>query len=88
MDYHGSIEAYYDAKSHIARYQDEKDIVIFPQESADCTRMAKLSAGRKIGVTMHDAPVEIEATKLKGQHNLSNIALAWKACEEIGRAHV
>lgn len=76
LDYHGSLEAYFEAKTRIARFQMETDTVVFNAASPECERIADFSPGKKIGVTSKDAPVTLPEIKLKGLHNLGNIALA------------
>ncbi len=76
LDYHGSLEAYWQAKARIARFQEETDAIVFNAACRDCERLAALSPGRKIGVTMKDSPVVLDEIKLRGVHNLGNIALA------------
>lgn len=76
LDYHGSLEAYWEAKSRIARFQEETDAIVFHAGFPECERIAALSPGRQIGVTNKDAPVMLDEIKLRGVHNLGNIALA------------
>ncbi|MFA5799589.1 MAG: UDP-N-acetylmuramoyl-L-alanine--D-glutamate ligase [Candidatus Peribacteraceae bacterium] len=78
LDYHGSVEAYLEAKKHIARFQKPDDRVFFNGESEECRSIADESKGRKIPFTAKNAPVRIDQTKLLGRHNLSNIASAFK----------
>lgn len=84
LDYHGSMEAYMEAKKHIARFQGPGDIIFFNAASPGAIEIAKEGSGRKIPFTAEDAPVSLDETKLIGMHNLSNIAAAWKVCEELG----
>lgn len=81
LDYHGSLEAYLEAKKHIARFQTEKDIVIFNAEFPEAKDIAAESKGTKIPFTLHDSPVDQQQILLKGQHNLGNITAAWKVCK-------
>ena len=76
LDYHGSLEAYWEAKSRIARFQEETDAIVFNAAFPECERIAALSAGRKLGVTQKDSPVLLDEIRLRGVHNLGNIALA------------
>ncbi len=48
-DYHGSLENYFEAKTHIARYQTTNDVIFFNGDSQDCRRLAKLSPGKQLG---------------------------------------
>ena len=84
LDYHGSLEAYLDAKKHIARFQGPDDVVLFAEGFEGTVEIAKEGEGRKISFSADDAPVTLEETHLIGTHNLSNIAGAFKAAELIG----
>ncbi len=84
LDYHGSIEAYLEAKKRIARFQAEDDAVYFNADSPGAVSIASEGLGRKIPVHADDCPVELSATKLIGEHNRENIALAWRVCEDLG----
>ena len=84
LDYHGSVEAYLDAKCHITRSQGPDDMVFFCAASPGAVRIAQEGEGRKIPFTPEDAPVRLEETQLIGQHNLSNIAGAFLAAQAFG----
>lgn len=84
LDYHGSVEAYLEAKKHITQYQSGKDAVFFNEQSAGAIEIAKEGHGRKIPFSANDSPVKIEETKLLGAHNLSNITAAAKVAQELG----
>jgi UDP-N-acetylmuramoyl-L-alanine---L-glutamate ligase len=75
LDWHGSVEAYREAKANIARFQKADDLTFFAPHNGG-TEIAKESGGRIIPVEPTDSPVFIEETHLIGDHNLSNIALA------------
>lgn len=74
LDYHGSLEAYLDAKKHIARFQTSDDLIFFNGESHGTAEIAKEGQGRKIPYLASDSPVSLEETKLIGRHNLVNLA--------------
>jgi UDP-N-acetylmuramoylalanine--D-glutamate ligase len=84
LDYHGSLEAYWEAKARIARFQTPADTFIFNADFPDVVRIAELSAGTHIGVTKHDCPVRLEEIQLRGTHNLGNIALAAAVADHFG----
>ncbi len=83
LDYHGSLEAYKEAKKHIARFQTASDFVFYNAKSPGAEEIASEGKGQKIGFSDDDAPVKIEETKLIGRHNLSNIAGACKVAEHF-----
>ncbi len=82
LDYHGSLQNYTDAKSTITKYQSKDSVVYFNQSNDLCRSIANLSKGKKIEFSAMNAPLSIEQTKLKGTHNLSNIAAAFKVATE------
>lgn len=84
LDYHGSLEAYKDAKKNITRFQSEEDCVFYPYGSKACEDIARASAGKKYSFRPADSPVAIEDTALLGEHNLSNIAGAFRVARSIG----
>jgi UDP-N-acetylmuramoylalanine--D-glutamate ligase len=86
LDYHGSLEAYLEAKEKIARNQTSQDIVVYNGESKGATTIAQLSPGKKIPFAENDAPVAINETHLIGRHNQSNVAGAWTVVRELGVA--
>lgn len=84
LDYHGSLEAYKDAKANIARHQTADDVVFFAQGYPDLKDMAELSPGMRRCVTMNEAPLALEETALIGAHNLENMALAAAVARHLG----
>ncbi|MDB4978650.1 MAG: UDP-N-acetylmuramoyl-L-alanyl-D-glutamate synthetase [Candidatus Peribacteria bacterium] len=85
LDYHGSLEAYMEAKKHITRFQTPDDIVFYNKDSSGATEIAGQSAGQKIPFSRADAPLHINETRLLGDHNLSNIA---GACAVAKHLHI
>jgi len=93
LDYHASatlgtgltpLEAYLEAKKHIARFQTPQDSVYFCPNFSGCIEIAKEGEGRKIPFSEADSPVTLDEINLIGEHNLSNIAGAYKVCESLG----
>ena len=78
LDYHGSMEAYKDAKANVARFQPKGTAVFYNGLFPDAKVIAKMSQGKKVAFTWEDAPLRIEETHLLGMHNLSNMAAASK----------
>lgn len=76
LDYHGSIDAYRDAKKQITRFQGPDDIVFFNALFPDAAEIAKEGDGTKIPFTPDDSPIAIASTRLIGEHNRGNIAVA------------
>jgi UDP-N-acetylmuramoylalanine--D-glutamate ligase len=84
LDYHGTLEAYLDAKKHIVKEQKENDMVFFNEAASGAIQIAKEGNGRKIPFSADDAPVTIEETHLIGRHNLFNIGAATLVAKELG----
>ncbi len=78
------LENYLEAKKHITRFQTKNDIVFFQADSKEAAEIAGESAGRKIPFSKTDAPVKLDEILLKGEHNLSNIAAAYKVAMHLG----
>lgn len=76
LDYHGSLEAYLEAKKHITKFQRHEDVVFFNATSPDTAEIAKEGDGTKIPFTPEDCPVDMSETRLIGEHNSTNIAAA------------
>lgn len=85
LDYHGSLEAYRNAKANIVRFQAADDVVYFNAD-AHAEDIANESPARKIPYGAADAPVAIGETKLIGAHNLANIAGAFRVATDLGVA--
>lgn len=81
MDYHGTLKAYREAKKNIARFQSSEDHIYY-FDDPDTKAITSESKGTKHSFRGSDAPVRIEETKLKGAHNLENIAAAFLVTTE------
>lgn len=86
LDYHGSLEAYKQAKMQITRFQRGDDVVFYNGRSPEALEIARAGHGRPVPFTAEDAPVPMEETHLLGSHNASNIAAAYKVCTYLGVA--
>src|SRR5581483_5277832 len=84
LDYHGSLEAYMEAKKHITRFQTADDMVFFNASMEGAAEIAKEGAGRKIPFSADECPIDITETKLIGEHNRSNIAAACMVAAALG----
>ncbi len=84
LDYHGSLDAYMDAKKHITRFQGPDHIAFFCAGDPGAAAIAAEGPGRKIPFSADDAPVRLEETHLIGRHNLRNIGAATRVARELG----
>ena len=83
LDYHGSLENYRDAKSAITKLQTSNDVVFYADTEGVRPMIAE-SKAKKIAVTANDAPVRVSETRLIGEHNAGNIALAAAVARHLG----
>jgi UDP-N-acetylmuramoyl-L-alanine---L-glutamate ligase len=84
LDYHGTVEAYWNAKRHIALYQSKNDAIFYNATYPQCAELANASRGERIPFTGEDFPANVHDTKFKGQHNQSNLAAAYKVATYLG----
>ena len=84
LDYHGSLEAYAEAKTHICSSQTADDTVFYYDGSDGAEKIAAASPGHKKGYSAEDSPIAIIDTNLVGVHNLCNIAGAAAVARHIG----
>lgn len=77
QDAHGSLRAYYNAKTSIARHQKKSDAIFYFPGNAVSKKIALLSPAEKIAVDEKKftlfAPGDL---KIKGRHNFKNAVMA------------
>jgi UDP-N-acetylmuramoylalanine--D-glutamate ligase len=78
LNYHKTVEAYFNAKRNIAAFQTPKDVVLYNMQSAECKNMADASPGERIAFSAQDIPLSQSDVQLPGKHNLANMAAAYK----------
>lgn len=85
LDRHGSVEKYWGAKKNIALHQKPEDAIFYSADYPQCKEIADASpATTKVAFTANDFPLPVNQTKLKGEHNRSNLAAALKVAEYCG----
>lgn len=84
LDRHGSVDAYWGAKKNIAAHQTKKDVVIYNAQYDECKEIAYASPGESVPYIPSDFPAPVGSTQLKGEHNLSNLAAAYKVAQYCG----
>lgn len=84
LDYHGSLQAYKDAKMNCTRFQSEEDIVFHYADSDGAKDIAEQSKGTVISYADTDSPIAVQDTRLIGIHNLFNIAAAATVARHLG----
>lgn len=81
LDRHGSVENYWGAKKNIAQHQTQEGVIFYNAAYYECRNIAYASPGESIPYITADFPDSIDSTKLKGEHNLSNLAAAYKVAQ-------
>jgi UDP-N-acetylmuramoylalanine--D-glutamate ligase len=82
LDWHGSMDAYVEAKSNILRFQRADDIAILNDEDPGSMSLAGLTPARVVRFGIQDRrPLEVG---MPGRHNQSNAQAAFAAAYELG----
>lgn len=76
LDHHGTVQNYWNAKKHIALHQTADDAIFYNATYPQCKEIADASPGQRFAFTADDFPLDVTATKFKGDHNRSNLAAA------------
>lgn len=76
MDYHGGVDAYYEAKRNIVRYQKPGDVFVFNGDIGRLSAWSSAFGVSRIVFSGADDVQEAIETRLKGSHNRDNIAAA------------
>lgn len=84
LDRHKSVETYWEVKRAIAAFQTEEDTIFYNAAYEQCEKLASASPGKRIGFTAADFPLPLTETRLRGEHNRSNLAAALKVAEYLG----
>lgn len=87
LDHYGTREKYADAKKNIYRFQKSKDILYTNSDTVeynhidDCPSNLVLVEKSVLPFNSFD---DISGAKLKGEHNLSNVAFVYEICKVYG----
>jgi UDP-N-acetylmuramoylalanine--D-glutamate ligase len=98
VDWHGSMEAYVEAKSHLVKHQKVEDITVYDPRNSHSTKNAHASRGIKIPFTKEpgafikddtvhidgQAVIDVRDCSLIGAHNHANICAAVTAARGAG----
>jgi len=74
LDYHGSLEEYFKAKSHITTFQKETDVFCYHPDYPEITKLAGETKAQAIPFR-REVPFSLEQIPLAGEHNIQNIVL-------------
>ena len=82
LEWHGSFDAYVDAKKNLVRFQAPGRVAALNAEDAHADAFARMTQGTVIRIVAHDqAPFELA---LVGGHNQLNAQLAFTAANALG----
>jgi UDP-N-acetylmuramoylalanine--D-glutamate ligase len=83
MTYHGSVEAYYEAKKNIFLNQGPQDMLVLNPRDAQVKRWAASASAKKIPFAA-TIPLKRKDIPLIGEHNLQNVRAAVAVAKHFG----
>jgi len=83
VDYHGSLDAYWEAKHHLVQFMEPGDIFIYNPEFTLCAEWAQASKATAITIDTNEQ-VDMSVTKLIGDHNRLNAVMAKTIAMQAG----
>jgi len=83
LDYHGSLEAYFEAKHNIVRFMNADDIFVYNPNFKLCKEWAKTSQAKSIAIDPNEQ-LDMSKSKLIGDHNRINAIMAKTVAEQVG----
>jgi UDP-N-acetylmuramoylalanine-D-glutamate ligase len=83
LDYHGSREEYFKAKSHITTFQTKDDLFIYHPGYPEIATLAQETKAKAIPFKIKP-PFSLEGILLEGEHNIQNVLGAITVCEQMG----
>jgi UDP-N-acetylmuramoylalanine--D-glutamate ligase len=83
IDYHGSLEAYWEAKHNVMRYMDASGTVIFNPETEMVLHWLAESQARRVMIDINES-VDMSKAKLIGDHNKLNFLMVRAAADLFG----
>jgi UDP-N-acetylmuramoylalanine--D-glutamate ligase len=81
LDWHGSAEAYLDAKKVILKHQKPGDVAVLAGDGEHTSDLAALTRGRVVLFGVDGPPFKLN---VPGRHNQFNCQAAWTAAREMG----
>ncbi len=89
LDYHGSEEDYFRAKSNITRHQSDKDFFVYNADFDSIRQLSRETKATSLGFSLserHDfyEIISAEDIPLAGDHNLNNVMAAILAAKSLG----
>ncbi|RJR29777.1 UDP-N-acetylmuramoyl-L-alanine--D-glutamate ligase [Candidatus Microgenomates bacterium] len=86
MDYHGSVDAYWQAKKNIVKFVSEKDFLIYNDRFSELQKLAQETKIQTIAFP-HEMPFSLQTQLLVGKHNYDNMCAAFTVCDLLKVPH-
>ncbi|HEY8998939.1 MAG TPA: UDP-N-acetylmuramoyl-L-alanine--D-glutamate ligase [Candidatus Saccharimonadales bacterium] len=83
VDYHGSLDAYWESKHHIVEFMGPGDIFVYDPGFAKVAEWAKASKATTITIDANES-LDMSSTKLIGDHNRVNAVMAKTVAMQAG----
>jgi len=83
IDYHGSLEKYWEAKRNILRYMDDHGTIVFNPQTEMVLHWLAESSAKQLPINPEE-PVDMTQSQLIGDHNRLNYLMARTAALELG----
>ena len=83
VNYHGSIEAYWEAKRNVMRFMDETGLIVYNPETEMVLHWLAETKAKSIPID-HKEEVDMSNVKLIGDHNKLNFLMVKAVAEQLG----
>lgn len=83
VDYHGSLDAYWEAKHHIVEFMEAGDVFVYNPTFKKVEEWGKASKATLVAIDP-DEPLDMSKTKLIGDHNRVNAVMAKTVAMQAG----
>lgn len=83
LDYHGSLETYFEAKANIVRKGDKDQVFVYNPKYPELQELVQEAPGQAIPF-VEAVPFSVEEFRLRGAHNLQNLYGAWTVAQRFG----
>lgn len=83
LDYHGSMAAYFRAKSQLVLHAKKDDVFVYTSEYGDVAKLAKHTQARSIPCES-TVPFSLDGAQLQGKHNEQNIRMVCTVANLFG----
>jgi UDP-N-acetylmuramoylalanine--D-glutamate ligase len=89
LDYHGSFDDYFRAKSNITRYQNDQDFFVYNSDFDSIKQLGKETKATSLGFSLSEEHdffefISKKDIPLAGEHNLGNVMAATLVAKSLG----